>query len=160
MFEELKAKDDQVRGRKARARTIAGKGGRTSQADSRPLSPSTLRAEQAYESSKARGKRKGGAGEQGHEDEPKGRRRKTRLAPVPKAPRGTVDDRSLRRDRFDETEESRAVLPGLDDSYKPHKVTALPPINRRLKTMKPLPGVSYLATSGLYDDLVGNRKAF
>ena len=139
---------------------IAGKGGRSSQADSRPLSPSTLRAEQAYEASKARGKRKGGAAELEQEDEQKGRRRKKRLAPVPKAPRGSGEDRSLRRDRFDDTEESRAVLPGLDDSYKPHRVTALPPINRRLKTMKPFPGVSYLATSGLYDDLVGNRKAF
>ena len=41
LFEDLKAKDDQVRGKKgARARVAAGRGARISQDDSRPLSPS------------------------------------------------------------------------------------------------------------------------
>ena len=65
----------------------------------------------------------------------------------------------LRRDRFEETDDSRAAL-AMFDVPKPYKVTALPPINRKLRVMKPMPGVSYLSTSGLYDDLVGNRKGF
>ena len=43
--------------------------------------------------------------------------------------------------RFEEPEDSRADLHNLDVP-KPYKVTALPPIGRRLRTMRPMPGVS------------------
>ena len=39
--------------------------------------------------------------------------------------------------------------------YGTSKVTALPPIKKRNKTLRrPIPGVSYLATSGLLEDLM------
>jgi len=59
--------------------------------------------------------------------------------------------------RFEPRDAAAGALDALDVP-KPYKVTALPPIHRRLRSMKPIPGVSYLATSGLYDDLVGDRK--
>lgn len=38
------------------------------------------------------------------------------------------------------------------------KVTALPPIKKKFKPMRPMLGVSYLATSGLYEEMVGKRR--
>lgn len=40
------------------------------------------------------------------------------------------------------------------EDYKPYKVTALPPIKRKVTKMRPMPGVSYLSTSGLYEDMI------
>jgi hypothetical protein len=37
----------------------------------------------------------------------------------------------------------------------------LPPIKRKNKTLRrPIPGVSYLATSGLLEELIPNKTAF
>jgi len=45
-----------------------------------------------------------------------------------------------------------------DETTKPAHVTALPMIKKRFKPMKPLPGVSYLATSGMYEDLMSRKN--
>jgi hypothetical protein len=46
------------------------------------------------------------------------------------------------------------------DHLLPHKVTALPPIKRALIKKKPLPGVSYLSTSGIYDEIMAFKNSF
>lgn len=43
---------------------------------------------------------------------------------------------------------------------KPYHVPALPSIGRRMKPIKPMPGVSYLSTTGIYDDMMTKKKAF
>jgi hypothetical protein len=45
----------------------------------------------------------------------------------------------------------------LDELSKPYKVTALPQIKTRFKPMKPMPGISYLATSGMYEEIMTRR---
>ena len=46
------------------------------------------------------------------------------------------------------------------EMFKAHKITALPPLKRKLKKMRAMPGVSYLSTSGLYEDMMGSKKNF
>ena len=76
-----------------------------------------------------------------------------------------VDDYHMRdsmdaRPRWDR-DDSEDGAPKVDVSkFKACKVTALPPIKRERKMQRPLPGVSYLSTSGFYEDLVQHRKAF
>ena len=40
------------------------------------------------------------------------------------------------------------------EPYMPHGIDALPKLKRTFKKLKPLPGVSYLKTTGLYDELM------
>lgn len=63
-----------------------------------------------------------------------------------------------RRERVQEAEDTRDDY-DYEDS-KPYKVTALPPIKRKVTKMRPMPGVSYLSTSGLYEDMIRSRKPF
>ena len=68
-----------------------------------------------------------------------------------------------RNERLQEAEELkkgiREELLDYEDN-KPYKVTALPPIKRKVTKMRPMPGVSYLSTSGLYEDMIKSRKPF
>jgi hypothetical protein len=68
-----------------------------------------------------------------------------------------------RNERLQEAEELkkgiREELLDYEDN-KPYKVTALPPITRKVTKMRPMPGVSYLSTSGLYEDMIKSRKPF
>jgi hypothetical protein len=45
------------------------------------------------------------------------------------------------------------------ESTKPYKITALPIIKKKFRPMRPLPGISYLATSGMYEELMSRRNA-
>jgi len=71
---------------------------------------------------------------------------------IAKTVRETMEEMADRRERVQEAEESRDTADYED--YKPYKVTALPPIKRKVTKMRPMPGVSYLSTSGLYEDMI------
>lgn len=43
---------------------------------------------------------------------------------------------------------------------QPYHVPALPLPTKRMKSIKPMPGVSYLSTTGIYDEMMTKKKAF
>jgi hypothetical protein len=72
-----------------------------------------------------------------------------------------VTENWTKRNKGGEDTEDVGNYSSIIDVPRPYNITALPPIrHNRIKTMKPIPGVSYLSTSGMYDELVGNRKNF
>lgn len=42
--------------------------------------------------------------------------------------------------------------------HGPQNVSALPPLKKRFRPMKPIEGISYLANTGLYEDIITKRK--
>ena len=167
LFEDLKVKDDQVRGKKVpRPKMTGGKGSTSPRGESKPGSPATKKRDNVHQDHrKARGTRLAAdedvPQEHALKDRPSDKRRLTRNDHISKTVRDPKDDMRPRvaAPRFEPSDGS-AGGPDVLDVPKPYKVTALPPIHRRLRSMKPIPGVSYLSTSGLYDDLVGDRKRF
>jgi hypothetical protein len=43
---------------------------------------------------------------------------------------------------------------------KPYHVPALPLPAKRMKSIKPMPGVSYLSTTGIYEEMMARKKQF
>lgn len=163
LFEELRQRDDQARGKKARTKALPSRGvlpsrsGRGKGRDkglslavaaAATLTKATVPLLQAAEPKPAKPAK---------EREPKPQRQPVKRAPAvvdDYHPREPVTERRLRADSVEESD--RLDL----EMYKPHRVTALPRVGRKPVTRRPLPGVSYLSTSGLYEDLVAHRKAF
>ena len=54
-------------------------------------------------------------------------------------------------------EEAKATKEAEVEGTKPYKVTALPRIKKRFRPLRPMPGISYLSTSGLYDELMSKK---
>ena len=163
LLEDLREKDDAVRGKKVvRARTRQHSR-KARQGPKGPLSPEMVRksvpniktiTELPQYSAKASKPAK--------EKEQKVFRQER----VGKRTPAAVDDYH-KRDGMDvlrprrERDHSEDSLHKVDISqFKACRVTALPPIRRKLKSQRPMPGVSYLSTSGLYEDLIQHRKAF
>jgi len=76
---------------------------------------------------------------------------------VAKAIRDTHD--VLLAKAFNQDDESDQETSNLEEiKMLTSKVTALPPIKKMHKPVRSMPGVSYLATSGLYEEIVGRRR--
>lgn len=55
---------------------------------------------------------------------------------------------------YEEKEDNRDY-----ESLKPYSHTALPRIKTRIHYSRPIPGVSYLAQTGMYDEVIAKRHA-
>lgn len=165
LFDELKAKDDQARGKKAVRTMLASRGSAKSpqqEVESRPASSATLAAEEFFNSVPAKGLRSSLQQElfvsRTRRERAVAKAAQALSEQVAKTVRETMEELADRRERGHEAEESREV--GDWEDQKPYKVTALPPIKRKVVKMRPLPGVSYLSTSGLYQDMIQSRRPF
>ena len=168
LFEELKIKDDQVRGKqvqRARQAAIEGTKSPKQAMESRPVSAATLAAEAMFDLVHRQEEKtpleEVLATERARRERQRAKAGQELAERVAKTVRETFEELADRRERVQEAEDTRAR----DNDYisedaKPYKVTALPPIKRKVTKMRPMPGVSYLSTSGLYEDMIKSRKPF
>lgn len=69
-----------------------------------------------------------------------------------------MEEVQQKKERIEENQDTRELIDF--EMHKPYKVTALPPIKKKLKKQRAMPGVSYLSTSGLYEDMMTSKRQF